>query len=231
MSIVRTHAVLFVSLLVGACASVGTPPAAERGIVVTGTGRVALRPDTGVIDVGVEARASRLADASAEVARKMRDVLAAVKALGVREADVRTVVYAIDPVAEPRQAGDTSARIVGYRVSNVVQVRARTVDGLGPIVDAAVTAGANVVRNVHFTLDDPSRAEAEARALAMQDATARARQIAAAAGVKLGRLLSATESAPVRPVARMTMATPAGPVEPGQLEVTVSLEARYGIEP
>ncbi len=29
----------------------------------------------------------------------------------------------------------------------------------------------------------------------------------------------------------MTMATMAGPVEPGQLEVTVSLEARYAIEP
>jgi len=233
MSILRACVVLVVALLLAACTSLGTSPAGERGIVVTGTGRVALRPDTGVIDVGVEARAARLADATAEVDRKMRDVLAGVKALGVRDADVRTTVYAIDPIAEPRQAGDASARIVGYRVSNVVQVRARAVDGLGKIVDAAVTAGANVVRNVHFTLDDPSRAEAEARALAMQDATARARQIAAAAGVKLGRLLSATESSPVRPMARMTMtmATVAGPVEPGQLEVTVSLEARYAIEP
>jgi uncharacterized protein YggE len=231
MSIGRAHGVLLVGLLVTACTSIGSSPATERGIVVTGTGRVALRPDTGVIDVGVEARAARLADATAEVDRKMRDVLAAVKALGVRDADARTTVYAIDPVAEPRQAGDASARIVGYRVSNVVQVRARDVDGLGKIVDAAVTAGANVVRNIHFAIDDPSRAEAEARALAMQDATARARQVAAAAGVKLGRLLSATESSPVRPMARMTMATQAGPVEPGQLEVTVSLEARYAIEP
>ena len=223
--------VLVVGLFVAACTSVGTSPTGERGIVVTGTGRVTLRPDTGVIDVGVEARAPRLGDATAEVDRRMRDVLGAVKALGVRDADVRTTVYAIDPIAEPRQAGDASARIVGYRVSNVVQVRARAVDGLGKIVDAAVTAGANVVRNIQFAIDDPSRAEAEARALAMQDATARARQVAAAAGVKLGRLLAATESSPVRPVARMTMATASGPVEPGQLEVTVSLEARYAIEP
>jgi len=231
MSILQAHVALVVGLLLAGCASLGTPPAGERGIVVTGTGRVALRPDTGVIDVGVEARAARLADATAEVDRKMRDVLAAVKALGVRAADVRTTVYAIDPIAEQRQAGDASARIVGYRVSNVVQVRARDVEGLGKIVDAAVTAGANVVRNIHFAIDDPSRAEAEARALAIQDAAARARQVAAAAGVKLGRLLSATESSPVRPTARMTMATLAGPVEPGQLEVTVTLEARYAIDP
>jgi uncharacterized protein len=220
-----------VTVLMTGCATAGDPPTAERGIVVTGVGRVALRPDTGVIDVGVEARAARLADATVEVDRKMRDVLAAVKARGVRDADLRTTVYAVEPIAEPRQTGTSGARIVGYQVSNVVQVRARAVDTLGALVDAAVTAGANVVRNIHVALDDPSRAEAEARALAMQDATARARLVAAAAGVRLGRLLAATESSPVRPVARMTLATAAGSIEAGQLEVIVSLQARYAIEP
>jgi hypothetical protein len=45
-------------------------------------------------------------------------------------------------------------------------------------------------------------------------------------------LLSVTEGSPVRPVmARVALATAAGPIEPGQLEVTISLEARYAIEP
>jgi uncharacterized protein len=220
-----------VAVLFTGCATVGAPPGAELGIVVTGVGRVALRPDTGVIDVGVEARAARLAEATAEVDRTMRNVLAAVKTLGVRDADVRTTVYVVEPITEPRQSGGGGARIVGYQVSNVVQVRARAVDTLGTLVDAAVTAGANVVRNIHFALDDPSRAEAEARALAMQDATARARQVAAAAGVRLGRLLSVSESSPVQPVARMTLARAAGPIEAGQLEVIVSLQVRYAIEP
>jgi uncharacterized protein len=231
MRSLRPCVVPIVGLLLAGCATFGDPPTAERGIVVTGAGRIALRPDTGVIDVGVEARAARLADATGEVDRKMRDVLAAVRALGVRDADVRATVYAVEPIAEPRQTGSSGARIVGYQVSNVVQVRARAVDTLGKLVDAAVTAGANVVRNIHFALDDPARAEAEARALAMQDATARARQVAAAAGVRLGRLLSVTEGSPVRPVARMTLATAAGPIEAGQLEVIVSLQARYAIEP
>ena len=120
---------------------------------------------------------------------------------------------------------------MGYRVANVAQVRTRDVDGVGRIVDAAVRAGANVVRNVHFTIDDSSGAEAEARALAMQDAATKARGVAAAAGVRLGRLLAVTESAPIRPVARMSLATAPGPIEPGQLETTVSLDARYAIEP
>jgi uncharacterized protein len=218
-------------LLLAGCASASPPPAGDRGIAVTGAGRVALPPDTATVEVGVEARAPQLADATAEVDRAMRAVLARVKAAGVRDADVRTTVYAIDPVAEARKPGDAGVRIVGYRVSNVVQARTHDVVGVGRIVDAAVAAGANVVRNVHFTIDDPARAEAEARALAMQDAAAKARQVAAAAGVRLGRLVSVTESSPVRPVARVSVAMAPGPVEPGQLEVTVSLEARYAIEP
>jgi uncharacterized protein YggE len=218
----------FIALLLAGCATI---PAAERGIVVTGTGRVMARPDTGIIDVGVEARAPQLADATSRVERTMREVVARVKALGVSDADVRTAVFQIDPIAEPRQPGEEGVRIVGYRVSNVVQVRARAVDRLGPIADAAVAAGANVVRNIQLTIDDPTRFEAEARAAAMRAAAEKAAQVAAAAGVRLGRLLSVTESSPVRPLPRMAVQSMAGPVEPGQLEVSVSVEARYAIEP
>lgn len=230
MTAARLCMTLFAGWLLAGCAS--TLAASEqRGIAVTGIGRVASRPDTAVIQVGAEARAGRLADATAEVDRTMRAVLAAVKALGVRDADVRTTGYAVDPIAESRQPGDTSARIIGYRVANTVQVRTRDVDGVGRVVDAAVGAGANVVRDVRFTIDDRSRVEAQARALAMQDAAAKARELAATAGVRLGRLLAVTESTLPRPEARMSLAMAPGPIEPGQLETTISLDARYAIEP
>jgi len=219
-------------LAIAGCASAGVP-AGEHGIAVTGIGRVTARPDTGTIDVGAEARAPQLADASARVDRTMREVLARVKALGVTDADVRTIVYQIDPIAESRAPRDDAVQIVGYRVANVVQVRAREVARLGPIADAAVGAGANIVRNIQLTIDDPARYEAEARALAMRDAAARGGQLAAAAGVKLGRLISVREqsSPPVRPLPRMVLQSAAGPVEPGQMEVSVSVDARYAIEP
>ena len=230
MNLRLAHVVLLAVFLLAGCAGVAASSSAERGIAVTGSGRVSLPPDTAVLEVGAEARAAQLADATAEVDRRMRAVLAQVKAAGVRDADIRTTGYAIDPIAESRQPGDPGVRIVGYHVSNVVNVRTRDVTGIGRIVDAAVTAGANVVRNVSFTLDEPTRAEAEARTLAMQNAAEKARQVAGAAGVRLGRLLSVTESGPVRPMARMTMAMAPGPVEPGQLDVTITLEARYAIE-
>lgn len=232
MRLVRRPLALLAGLLVAGCVSTLGPGSGERGIVVSGTGRVAQRPDAAAVAVGAEARMAQLASATATVDRTMRDVLARLKTLGVGDADVRTIVYTVDPIAEPRQPGDVGARIVGYRVANIVQVRTRDVDALGRLVDAAVGAGANVVRDVQLTLADPARAEAEARALAVQDARAKARQVAAAAGVGLGRLLAVSESSPVRPVARtMSLATGPGPVAPGELEVMVTLEARFAIEP
>jgi hypothetical protein len=133
------HVALLAVLLLAGCASVAPSAPAERGIAVTGSGRVSLPPDTAVLELGAEARAAQLADATAEVDRRMRAVLAQVKAAGVREADVRTAGYTIDPIAESRPPGDPGVRIVGYRVSNVVNVRTRDVAGVGRVVDAAVT--------------------------------------------------------------------------------------------
>jgi uncharacterized protein YggE len=219
--------VLIVALLAG-CATAAVPPASDPGISVTGTGRVSLAPDIVTVDIGAEARAPQLTDATAEVDRRMRDVLARVKTPGV---DVRTIGYSIEPIAETRQppSGEAGSRIAGYRATNIIQVKTRDVAGIGRLVDAAVAAGANLVRSLRFGLDAPERAESEARRLAVQDAASRAQQLAAASGVKLGRLLSVTESSsPVRPVGVAMMAVP---VEAGQLDVTVVVQARYAIDP
>jgi uncharacterized protein YggE len=226
-------AVLVVAMAVAGCATAGGPPAADVGITTMGIGRVSARPDSAVVDVGVEARNPQLADATAEVNRRMREVLARVKALGVADPDVQTAAYRVEPIGEPRQQAETTPRIIGYRVVSVVHVRVREVDRVGALVDAAVGAGANVVGSVQFKLAEPAKLEAEARRLAVADAEAKARQVAAAAGVTLGRPIAMNE-APVYqpvPVARMTLSAAGAPIEAGQLEVAISVTARYAIAP
>jgi len=68
---VRSLVALVVLLLAG-CVTAGGPapggPAAgEVGISVSGTGRVSLAPDIVTVDLGAEARAPQLTDATAEV--------------------------------------------------------------------------------------------------------------------------------------------------------------------
>jgi hypothetical protein len=215
------------------CAGVGTVEPGVPTIAVTATGRVSVRPDTAMVTLGAEARAAALADATADVARRMTAGLARVKALGVPDADITTVGYFVEPIAAPRRAEDEATRIVAYRVTNVVRVRVRALDSVGRVLDEAMAAGANVVRGIQFTLGDPAGAEARARAEAVREATARAQQLATAAGVRLGELAWLSEATVGRPfpepIFRQSMAAAPGPVEPGQLEITVTVEARWRV--
>jgi uncharacterized protein YggE len=219
-------------LLAGCAAPAALDPRAARVISVSAVGRVTVRPDTALVHVGAEARAPALADATADIDRRLREVLARVKALGVAEADIATVTYSVDPLVTQGPRDDVPPHIAGYRVSNVVQVRVRDLAAVGRILDAAIAAGANTLPSLQFTVNDRSGPESRARVLAVREAAAKASQMAAAAGVRLGELVLLGEGGGVRPVmqhARYTLNAP-GPVEPGQLEVEVTVEAQYLIE-
>lgn len=236
--IVPILGLLALGLLAGGCAALGGGPAARRpGLIsVPGVGRAAVRPDVALAHLGAEARAPQLADATAEVARRLAAVLERVKALGVAERDITTVAYSVEPLLAPRRSEEEPWRVVGYRATNVVQLRIRAPERAGAVLDGAVAAGANVVRSLQFTVDDPSAARARARERAVKDAEERARQLAAAAGATLGRLVRLREEgAGPRPVFDAPMARTAvgltaggpGPIEAGELEVVVSVEAQY----
>jgi uncharacterized protein YggE len=225
-----------VALLLAGCAAPMTLDGrVPRVISVSAVGRVTVRPDTALVQVGAEARAPVLADATADVDRRMREVLARVKALGVADADIATVVYSIEPLVTQRP-GEDATHITGYRASNVAQVRIRDLAAVGRVLDAAVNAGANTLPSLQFVVDDRSRPESRARALAVRAAAAKASEMAAAAGVRLGDLVLLSEGGGgPRPVmqGRYTLASSLsapGPAEPGQLEIEVAVEAQYLIE-
>lgn len=229
---------LLAGFLAGGCVTVDVPdprPSPGAGISVAGTGKVVVAPDTALVYLGVELRAPSLVDATAQASRLMSVVLERVKGLGVGERDITTVAYSVEPVTPPRRTDDEPVRIAGYRVVNVVELRIRELAAVGRIVEAAMAAGATTIRGVRFAVAEPTKLEAEARALAVRDAEARARQLAEAAGLRLGPLLSLTEGgAPPRPLAErggvaVSAAMAPGPVEPGQLEVVVTVAAHYRI--
>lgn len=232
-------ALLLLAALPGGCVRVRVTPEYEALDVVSvnGVGKVSVTPDTMLVDVGVEARVPALADATADASRRMTEVLARVKALGVAAQDITTVAYSVDPIAAPRRTDEEASRIVAYRVVNVVRLRIRDLTAGGPVVDGAVAAGANTISALQFTVNDPAHAESEARALAVRAAATKAKEIAVAAGARLGDLLSVTEGVGPRPIVAQAAAVMAarpsgpGPVEAGQLEIVVNVHARYRIVP
>jgi uncharacterized protein YggE len=231
----RSLLVLGLMVLAAGCASRMAAPGVEDDVIaVTGVGKFSAAPDVALITLGVDSNAATLGHATADAARRMSAVLARVKSFGVADADITTVAYSVDPRMAPSDPSrrDEPPRIVGYHVANIAQVTVRKLADAGPILDAAVAAGANTVRGIRFTLADPSAAQSQARASAVADALGKARQLAAAAGIRLGPVLSIRESTVSQPVPfrAMTARAEATPIEAGQLDVVVSVDLRQAIQ-
>jgi uncharacterized protein YggE len=98
-----------------------------------------------------------------------------------------------------------------------------------------MSAGANYLGGVSFSIADTKALETESRTLAVKDAQQKAQTLAQAAGVKLGRVLSITEGASYNPPpmpygrAMAADAVAPGPVQAGSLEIATNVEMRFEI--
>ncbi len=216
-------------------ASSATPP--NRTITVVGVGKAYGTPDVAYVTVGVETRDASVQVAVDDNAEIMNDILDALKALGIADADLQTSNYSVYTEREvspraPDTEGTEGALV--YHVQNQVSVKVRDLDILGDVLDEAVSAGANSIYGISFGVDDPSELQAEARADAVADAKARAESLAELNGVAVGDVWQISEVITGSPMLyeRVAYAVPAGfgtPVEPGQLEVQMQIQVTYAI--
>lgn len=206
-----------------------TPPV----VAVSADGRVTIEPDTATATIGVDVQRPTLAEAQSESTTQMTAIIDAITGFGVAEEDIQTSNFNVSVVQNYDQQGNPT-EILGYRVSNQVNVKVREIDRLGELLDTAVSAGANTIWGVWFYLDDPSEAASQARAQAVDNARAKAEELADAAGMSLGRVVSISEgySPPPMPLpfegrAAGDMAQGAGasvPIQIGTTEVMVSVQ-------
>ena len=210
-------------------------PRPPRTIAVSGTGKVAVPPDSASFTVGVESTARTVGAATAEVNTRMKAVLDAVAAAGVPGKDVRTVRYDVS-IDRPWKDGKQQP-IAGYRVSTAADVKVRDLAKLGKILDAVTTAGSNQLQSLRMERLDPKPQQLEALALAYAAAREKAKAIAIAAGVELGEFVTVSEEgiAP-RPMPGLMMArsmaadASAAPVAEGELEYGARVEAVFAVK-
>jgi uncharacterized protein len=204
--------------------------AGANGISVTGQGSVTMKPDVATITLGVETMDADSAKASKANDAAMTKVLAAVKGFGVTDEDITTTNFSIYP-----RYDEKGTKIVGYTVSNSINVKVKNLDKLGDVITAATSAGANSSYGISFDILDRTAAYNEALAQAMDKAKARAGIMAKACGVTLGKTLTISESSsysgPVYAAAESLAGAKdaAVPVSSGQLDVTASVNVVYEI--
>ena len=234
-------------------------PSSYRSFSVTAEGRSVSIPDLAEFSFTVITQGGTdLASAQAKNTEAANKAIAFVKSQGVAAKDIKTLSFNVDPQYEnyscyeqPVSSSGSSTtsvtrvcpppKIVGYNVTQSVDVKFRDFKKISDIMGGVVTNGANQVGSLSFTTDDPTSIQDQARAEAIAKAKIKAEGVARAGGFSLGRLLSIQEGN-VYPMYDRAYNMSAGgaesksipaaapTIEPGSQETSVTVTMTYEIK-
>lgn len=206
-------------------------------IAESGRGEVKVSPDRATIQVSVQTRAATAAAAAAENATKQQSVLAALRGLGLGNDQLSTINYNVYP--EQRYDPGKEPVIVAYNVTNTILLDVRKLSQVGPVIDAALSHGANMITSLQFYASNTEAARRSAIATAIEKARADADAAARAAHGTLGTLLEINIGAysppPPRPMMMMKQAGGVAqaetPINPGEETLVVEVATRWRFLP
>ena len=232
-------AILALALVLSACGPTTInqeAPANLRTLNVNGLGQVYLTPDIAYINIGVNTQSPSASESVATNKEQSNAVIEAIKAAGVDEKDIHTTNFSIWSNPTYDEMGVVTG--TNYVVDNTVNVTVRNLDGLGDLLDSAVSAGANNIYSIQFDVADKSAAVKEARASAVEDAKAQAQELAEAAGLSLVEIqtINFYESNPTPYFegkgggGGMASEAAVVPIQPGQLAISVTVSVTYSIK-
>ncbi len=208
--------------------------ASTPGISVVGRGVVNARPDTALVDLGVEVVNTDANAAFTENTTRMTAVMDVLKETKVQEEDIQTINYNM----WIEQVYDRNGQPTGenrYHVIHQVRVRVRDLDKTGELMQQALEAGANSVGGISFSVADSAALQSEARERALANAKDKAEQLASSLGVQLGAPRQVSElggqSTPVPAAYAEGIGGGGGPVpvSGGEFSVTVDIQLVFDI--
>jgi uncharacterized protein YggE len=195
-------------LILGAC---GQEPYDPRGLrheetllSVSATGQAETRPDQAQFQAGINTWEKTARAASAANLKKIEEIVAALKQLGIPEKDIQTRAVNVQRV-------DWGDRKGQFQASNIVNVTVRKVDEAGAAVTTVTDAGANIVSGPDLRMAEPEKAANTAYAAASKAARNRAQAYADAAGMKISRVLTIRDSGGTQGNRYLPGAIPAAP--------------------
>ncbi|MFH0955915.1 MAG: SIMPL domain-containing protein [Candidatus Falkowbacteria bacterium] len=216
---------------------IGISPKESHSISITGEGKVTGVPDVAKIQLGYSVEKKTVAEAQKENTAKMNAVIDKLKKdFKIDVKDIKTINYYISPQYNWNN-GKQSLR--GYLVSQDLSVKVREMDKVSQILDMAGSVGLNQIGNLSFEIDNPEKLKEEARAKALEQAKAKAGSLSDIVGVKLGKIISfsesSTEPGPIYDNYAMSEKLGVGgggaapSVEAGSNEITVYATVQYEI--
>lgn len=208
----------------------------ETTINISAEGKVVSAPDLAILSGGVVSEAKTAQEALQMNAKDMAGVMKALKDAGVAEKDIQTSNFSLQPQYQYPKEGPRY--LTGYQVSNQVTAKVRDLENVGSVIDAMVALGGNSFSGVSFAVEDPSELQNEARRLAMKEAMSRANLYAEAAGYRIKRIVTISESGSYSPQPRpMVMARAAAmdeamstQISGGELTYSASVNVEFELQ-
>lgn len=172
---------------------IGADVTRMNAISFFGEGRIFTKPDIALMTLSVVTEGKNVGDVQDKNTKKMNSVIDFLKKFSVEEKDIKTTNYNL----YPRYNYELTRvpQIIGYEISQSLEVKIRNLDKVGEILAGSVNAGVNQVYSLYFKVDKDEEIKANARALAIENARKKAQETAAQLGVKLGKLISFNEGA------------------------------------
>ncbi|MFC1899121.1 SIMPL domain-containing protein [Chloroflexota bacterium] len=210
----------------------------QEGIWVNGQGAVLATPDIATLRLGVEVQAISVESARTIAAEAMDEIMEALADEGISEKDIQTQYYNIRQITRWDRDKEEE-EVTGYRVSNTVTAKIREIENAGIIIDAIASAGGDLTRidSINFSVEDPTEYYEAAREAAVDNAKAKAEQLAELAGARLDKVTYISESSQSIPIYRQDVsyefeeALPAAStsISPGEMEINLNIQVGYSL--
>lgn len=217
-------------------------------ISVSGEGKVFAKPDTATFTYTVDETAPDVATAQKKATAASDDVIQYLKAQGVKDTDIQTTSYNVNPqyqysaqvCTRDGYCPPSKQTITGYEVAETETVKVTNIDQAGTLLSGAGSRGVSDVSGLTFTVADENALDAQARDKAIADARSKAQQLATSLGVSIVRITGFSENTGGNPVpmyAKMSesagasadaAAAPA-PIAVGQNTITSDVTVTYEI--
>jgi len=208
-----------------------------RTLTVSAEGKTTASPDLAEISFSVVTQGQNPNTLADNNNQKMNAVLTFVKSQGIADTDITTTNYDLSPNYQWDRNTQRNY-ITGYTLTQTVEVKARDLSKVAPVIGGLTPLGVNQVGGITFTFADEEKVLAAARADAFSKALAKAKEMAAEAGVSLGKAVSVAESnyIPVRPVSMVASAPLAAggmqeitapTIQPGTQDITDDVSITY----
>jgi uncharacterized protein YggE len=162
----------------------------SRSVQVSGVAVVNVTPDRALIKLGVQSNGRSAKEAQAKNSVTIKQVVKALKSLGIEEKDIATDWYTVEPLYEDYD----SLHIKGYRIHNIVEITVRDVTKSNDAIVTAFQAGANHVVDVQFYTSELRKYRDQAREAAMKAAKEKAEALSTTAGADVSCILTITEN-------------------------------------